>query len=152
MSKELWRRAEAHKVKALELEAQEGSGYHDHDRNKRLTDRFLAPQRNGLPKLSDHLVFFTDRRDHHFVAAHAEAALKALKAYHAKISACELDALTGTQRRLLRLIPKLAIETVDEMPRLTLELTDWNAYVEALYEEGVGLSGAPMIPDGTTPG
>lgn len=97
------------------------------------------------------LVVFHGDDDVRFIGPCADAALEAFRSHYAKLQASPPDAVTGTQRKLLRLIPKLAVTTADGVQTLTLRLGEWNAYLEALYAEGVFVTGAPFVHDGTTP-
>lgn len=141
---DLIRRADAIRAKARLLESIPGSGLHDNDRNPARPDLFLAPQRNGLPKQSEHLVFFADYLGEEFVFAGRDADLCAAVLADWRAKAAKLDplTLTGTERKLLaRILPRLA-----PLPDGTLRVrTDWwNDVLFALYAEGAGVSGAPI--------
>jgi hypothetical protein len=153
MSKDLLRRAEAHREHNRKLEQTKGSGYHDDD-GIRPTEhgRYLAPQRNGKPRISDHLFHFTGDYDVTFVGPCAAAALAALQAHAAQFADVDPFTLDGNDRKLLRLVPKLRIADVDGVPTLRLPRGEWNAFLHGLLSQGVGLSGAPLEHDGTTPG
>lgn len=148
MSAELVRRADAIREQAKLLESVPGSGLHDSDRNPARSDLFLAPQKNGLPRKSEHLVFFTDSPGEEIVFAgtDAERAAAALRAWAKKIAKLDPVSLTGTERKLLtRIVPRLATTTAgDGVPLLRVRLDQWNDVLFALYAEGAGLSGAPL--------
>ena len=140
MGGDLFRRAEAIRDRSRLLESVRGSGYHDEDRDWR--GQPIAPQRNGLPRISQHLVSFFGEYDVVFAAADARQALAALQSWNAANAPKDpyQPGLSGTHRRLLRLIPRLSLR--DDLLRLRLD--EWNDYLFALYEMGVGLSGAPL--------
>lgn len=170
MSAELLKRADAIRAQWKKLELTKGSGFHDNDRNPARPELYLAPQREGYragdpepekwpAKMSERLVAFFDHHDFErvtLVGPDAERALKALKAYHGKLEARLKDAekrgqdpytaLTGTERKLRHLIPKLATEAdKNGPPVLKLWLSEWNDYLAALYAEGLGVNGADLI-------
>jgi hypothetical protein len=169
MSKKLVKRADDLRAKYKSLEVVKGSGYHDDDRNPTRPELFLSPQRAGYragdpppaawpPRMSEHLVGFYDHHDFeqvHFAGPDADKALAALKAFHAKIEAKMKEAertgqdayasLTGTERKLRHLIPRLAIETEDGVKVLSLWLSDWNDHLHALQSENIGVTGLPLV-------
>lgn len=161
MSAELAARAEALRAQYKNYESVPGSAYHDDTRNPSRPDLYLAPHRNKdargnyLPRVSDHLVAFydhDDREEVHFAGPDATRALDALQAYHAALAKRSAAPATGTDLRLLlRIVPRLKLEDVQGTPRLTVRLGDWNDVLHALGVQGLGVSGAPLVPDGTTP-
>ena len=147
MSVELIARANAVRTQARMLEGVRGSGYHDEDRNSARPDLFLAPQRNGLPRASEHVVFFTDFSGEEvvFVGPDATRAMAALRAWEAKAKKRDSLNLTGSERKLLsRILPKLVLDTSADPAMLYVRLDSWNDVLFALYAEGVGLSGLPL--------
>lgn len=148
MSQELLKRADEIRAKNKVLEGVKGSGFHDDDRNVARPEMFAAPQRNGLPRIGDHLVPFFDYDNMEqviFVGPDAEKAMAALKTWYDRPKG-DVVSLPGTDRKLmLKVIPRLKLETVDGLPRLTIWLCDWNDVLQALYAEGIGLSGAPLV-------
>lgn len=147
MSADLIARANAVRTQARVLEGVPGSGYHDNDRNPARPDLFLAPQRNGLPRASDHVVFFTDFPSEEVVFAGPDAtrALAALRAWEAKAKKRDPLTLTGTDRKLLaRILPKLALDESADPVMLYVRLDAWNDVLAAIYAESVGLSGLPL--------
>ncbi len=158
MSAALQKRADTIRAHFKMLEGVKGSGHHDDDRNPANPNLFAAPQKNGLPRASDHLVPFFDHYDLEqvtFAGTDATRALAALQAHHAKIEAKlkaaekqgqdPWSAIVGTERKLRHLVPKLSLETVGGGSVLKLWLCDWNDYIAALYAEGLGLSGANLV-------
>lgn len=146
MSAKLLKRANDHRAHFKNLEGVKGSGFHDDDRNPARNDLFLAPQKNGEVRMSERLVHFTDHEeeDQCFVGPDAEKAFAALQAWRKKCDGSNPN-LPGTDRKLFhKIIPKLAIENVDGVPRLCVWLCDWNDVVHALHAEGVGLLGLPL--------
>jgi hypothetical protein len=88
MSKQLAERADAIRARFKELEGKPGSGYHDGDRHyvridlvEHPANRFVAPQKNGLPPASKHLVAFFDHDEETvtFVGDDAKKALDVVK-------------------------------------------------------------------------
>ncbi len=141
-------RANAIRARAKVLEGVKGSGFHDDDRNPARTDLYLAPQRNGLPRCSEHVVFFSDSAGEEvlFAGADADRAGTALAEWERKARKLDPLALTGTERKLLtRILPRLKREiAADSVPVLRVRLDTWNDVLHALYAEGLGLSGAPL--------
>jgi hypothetical protein len=158
MSRELLIRAEAIKARNQVLESVPGSGYHDNDRDHRSLLR--APHRRHLPggqrpgteplaRISDHLVPFYSERSIEFAGPCAERAFAALQSWyeaHRTSDAAAFSSYTGTDRKLLIEIPKLAVKSVDGLPSLTIWRDTWNDVLHALYSQGIGLSGAPLEP------
>lgn len=145
---ELVRRANAIRERAKLLESVKGSGFHDEDRNPARTDLYLAPQKNGLPRCSEHVVFFSDFAGEEvlFAGTDADRAGKALAEWERKARKLDPLSLTGTERKLLtRILPRLrAVLADDSVPVLCVRLDTWNDVLHALYAEGLGLSGAPL--------
>ncbi len=147
MSQELLQRANAIRARNKVLESVPGSGYHDNDKDH--LGRVCAPQLRGLPLISDHIVPFYGTREVHFVGPDAERAMAAFRTWydrHKTTDAAVFSSYTGTDRKLLTVIPKLAVHEVDGLPRLTLWKDEWNDFLHALYSQGIGLSGAPLEP------
>ncbi len=147
MSEELLRRANAIRARNKVLESVPGSGYHDNDKDH--LGRFCAPQRRGLPLTSDHLVPFYSEREVHFVGPDAERAMAALQTWydaHKTTDAAVFSSYTGTDRKLLTVILKMAVREFDGLPRLILWKDEWNDFLHALLSQGIGLSGAPLEP------
>ena len=74
-------------------------------------------------------------------------ALNALQVWyesHRTTDASAFSSYTGTERKLLTVIPKMAISAVDGIPRLILWKDVWNDLLHAIYSQGIGLSGAPL--------
>jgi hypothetical protein len=145
VSQELLQRADAIRARNKVLESVPGSGYHDNDKDH--LGRFCAPQRKGLPLISNHIVPFYGERDVQFVGFDAERAMAALETWydkHKTTDAAVFASYTGTDRKLLTVIPKLAVREVDGLPRLILWKDEWNDFLHALYSQGIGLSGAPL--------
>lgn len=153
---ELVKRADAIRQQAKGLEAVKGSGLHDDDRDPVNPGRFAAPQKNGFPRQSEHVVAFFDhgsREEVHFAGPDAEKVMETLTAWRGKPRG-EPSLLPGTERKLyFRIIPSLAIVigSKDQTPRVTIPLRDWNDVLFALQDSGLGVSGAPVVHDGTTP-
>jgi hypothetical protein len=144
MSADLERRANALRAKAALLESVPGSGLHDSDRNPARPDLYLAPQRNGLPRASEAVVYFTDYPGEEVLFAPGDAAraLDALRAWEAAAKKLDPMGLTGTERKLLtRILPRLAAGA-DGLLRVRLD--QWNDVIHALHERGVGLAGLPL--------
>ncbi len=148
MSAALKKRADALRAEYKAKEAMKGTGYHDDDRNPTRNELFLAPQKNGLPRMSDHVVGFFDHNGDEvveFVGADAEKAFAALKSWAQKNGKGDVASKPGTERVLLmRIIPRLALEQVDGLPRLSIWLCDWNDVLHALQQEGIGVAGLPL--------
>lgn len=153
MSRDLVARSEAVRARNKLLESVAGSGFHDNDRDWR--GRPVAPHRNGLPRISDHLVPFYGEYDVVFAGKDAGRALAALRAYQGKLAEAYRQAVdsqdfgivqnfTGTDYKLMRIVPKMAVVESDGVPTLTVRLLEWNDILHALYAEGIGLSGAPL--------
>lgn len=140
MSDELIARAEAVRARYRVLESCPGSGYHDDDRNVARPERFQAPQRNGLPRASDHLVAFFDHAGEEvlFAGPDATRAWDALQAWFWKARQQDPLNLSGTERKLLgRIVPRLQLH--DGL--LAVRLDQWNDVLAALHSEGMGISG-----------
>jgi len=154
MSAKLVERADAVRTKAKVLESVKGSGYHDDDRNVVRPDLFAAPQRNGLPRLSEHVVYFTDRFDEWvlFAGSDAERVAAALNAWAKRAEKLDPATLTGTERKLVtRIVPSLfggatagGLANDDGVPVLRVRRDYWNDVLHALYAEGLGVSGLPL--------
>ncbi len=155
MSQPLVARAAAIKARNKTLESVPGSGFHDDDKDHRGQPR--CPQkrrdphdpegRRTLPRASDHLVPFYDERHVHFVGADAVRAKEALDAYHAAHATAEpavFSGYTGTQRKLLTIIPKTALSESEGVALLSLHRDEWNDLLFAMYTMGLGFSGAPF--------
>jgi len=146
-AKQLITRADALRAKYKLLESVPGSGYHDNDRNLARPDLFLAPQKNGLSRASERVVFFADYPGEEvlFVGEDARRALAAIQSWEKKARKIDQLSLTGTERKLLtRIVPRLAIEPLDNHELLCVRLDQWNDVLHALYAEGLGLSGLPL--------
>lgn len=144
MSQDLIRRADAVRARNKLLESVPGSGYHDDDRDHVHAHRHAAPQRNGLPRISDHIVPFYDHQGEDVVFAGEDAtrALQALHSWRKKYAKLDPSGLTGTERKLLlRIIPRAVISPTG---MLAFRLDIWNDVLYALQAEGVGLSGLPL--------
>lgn len=145
---QLVERANAIRAKAKLLESVKGSGLHDDDRNPARSDLYLAPQRNGLPRQSEHVVFFSDFPGEEviFAGEDAKRAAAALAAWRAKTEKIDPMQLTGSERKLLvRILPRLVLAPGEGgIPLLRVRLDTWNDVLMALYAEGVGLSGAVL--------
>jgi hypothetical protein len=140
----LFERAEAIRARYKVLESVPGSGFHDADLDHR--GQPIAPQKRGLPAHSGHLVMFDDEYEFVFAGADALMAKAELDAWyeaHASTDVNALNQLTGTQRKLLSTIPKQKIQTRDGETVLAVNKSVWNEILEALYDQGVGVSGAP---------
>lgn len=72
------------------------------------------------------------------------AALRTWYDSHKTTDAAVFSSYTGTDRKLLTIIPKISVREVDGVPRLTLWKDEWNDFLHALYAQGIGLSGAPL--------
>lgn len=149
-------RAKAMKERNKLMESVPGSGFHDNDRDA--YGKLAAPHMRHLPggmmdggrplpRISDHAIAFMDRRDVKFSGPCAEQVLKALKSYRERYAKAPASELTGTTIKLVGLIPTLGIKD----DQLLIFREDWNDVLHALDETGVGVSCAPMEPDGTTP-
>lgn len=119
-----------------------GSGHHPSDVDWRGRPR--APQLNGLPAAADHVLHFHDDERHVFIDRDADRVLDALREYHRQLAAHVNDNaaadLTGTQRNLYKLIPRLKVrDGVLELPA-----GRWNDYLEAIYQMGIGLTGVDL--------
>lgn len=144
MSQELVRRAEALRTRGKILQTIPGSGFHDSDRG--------SPQREGLSRAGEHLVPFWGEWDVVFAGDDAAKALAALQAHHVKLQGLDPIILTGTERKLLRAVPKQKLtKAEDGTDLLVLRLAEWNDFLEALYAQGAGLTGATLEPNGTPP-
>jgi hypothetical protein len=142
MLESLVARAEAIRARGKVLESVPGSGYHVNDRDHTGT-KYLAPQRNGFNGPGENLVPFLGERDVIFAGSDAPKALAAIRAWAAKYEVLSPHQMTGTQQKMIyAIIPRLAVK--DEL--LTIWLSDWNDVLEALTSQGVGLSGADLIP------
>lgn len=148
MSAALKKRADDLRASYKQLEAVRGSGYHDDDKNPANPTLHLAPQRNGLPRMSEHVVAFFDHDGDEtveFVGDDAKRAHDALQQWLARNKKGDPTNKPGTERKLIqRLIPRLSVETVDGLPRLSVWLCDWNDVLFALQAEGVGVAGLPF--------
>jgi hypothetical protein len=145
VSQELLRRANAIRDRNRVLESVPGSGYHDNDKDH--LGRFCAPQRRGLPRISDHIVPFYGERDVHFVGPDADRAMAALQKWlesHKTTDAAVFSSYTGTDRKLLTFISNITVSNVDGFPRLVIWKDAWNDLLHALHSHGIGLSGAPL--------
>jgi len=152
-------RADKLKARNAVLRSVPGSGYHDDDRDFR--GQFMAPHRRHLPggqdygapplpPIDDHVVAFYGERQIVFAGDDAARVIKALEDWHRAHLTSEVGRLmsyTGTQRKLLMFIPTLALE--DGV--LAIWRDTWNDVLHALDVQGVGTTGAPLAPDGTTP-
>jgi hypothetical protein len=149
-------RAKATRERSKLLESLAGTELHDNARDH--LGRLSAPQsrhlpggqRPGdppLPRQSDHLVAFRDARDFHFAASDADRVLAGLSAYHARYRDLKPRDLTGSQNKLVEIIPRHQVEG----GALSVWAQDWNDILHALFEMGLGVSIAPLVSDGTTP-
>jgi hypothetical protein len=156
-SKDMLERVAKVKARNAILETVPKSGYHENDRDCR--GNFCAPQHrfnpirpdgvSKLPRLSVHIVPFWDTRTVVFVGTCAARALGALRDYYTYLaSLADLD--TGVDRKLVKAIPDLKLVDVEGVERLTIFKDEWNDYLYALQWMGVGLTGIPMVHDGTT--
>ena len=142
------------------LQSVPGSGYHDTDVD--FHGKLVAPHMRhlpggqepgaqSLPPISDHVIAFFGERSVVFVGPCAERVLAALRAYRDKYSAMLMDfvegrsgyQLKGTEYKLVREIPKLIIKDGE----LTLWLDTWNDFLHALYEQDIGITGAPYATE-----
>jgi hypothetical protein len=146
VSTELHKRAEAIRAHYKEKESHPGTGYHDDDRNLANPQLFAAPQKNGLPRASEHVVAFFDypAETVHFVGPDAERVAAAMSVWKNKCDGANVN-LPGTNRKLFHaIIPALKVEPVEGQPRLTVRLANWNDVIYALQSEGVGITGAHL--------
>jgi hypothetical protein len=156
MSKQLAERADAIRARFKELEAKPGSGYHDADRHyvridlvEHPANRFVAPQKNGLPPASKHLVAFFDHQEETvtFAGDDAGKALAAIGAWSARFEGVNPHDLPGTQRKLLtKIIPRLKVTEADGSRALVIRMGDWNDVHFALEAEMVGIQGSSVDP------
>lgn len=144
MSKEWLKRIDEVRQRARILESVPGSGFHDNDRNS-ITGEYCSPQRKGKCRLSENPVAFHDERDVHFIGEDAERVAKAIEEYAKKIAALPMDSLEGSQRQILARVKarRLRIHEVDGAPRLTLWMQEWNDWLYAIEECGIGITGLP---------
>lgn len=143
MYQELLKRAEELRSRNRLQETVRGSGYHDEDRDHR--GQYLAPQRNGLPRVSEHLIAFYGEYDVLFLGGDAGDAFNRLQAWALKHKEDLYDVnCPGSYRKLLKIIPKQKLEERDGVPVLSLRLLEWNDFLLALYEMGLGISGLPL--------
>lgn len=150
MSKELLARAQAHRKHNKTMESIRGSGFHDADRDWRGVEN--SPQKQGLPRIGEHLIFFTDEYEMLFVGPDADAAVDALAKYLARHKQRSPLDLTGTESKLVyKYLPRLSLTKEDGVNCLRVRRGEWNDVLHALIEMGKGVSGAPLEPDGTTP-
>lgn len=143
MSEELSKRADALRARFKVLEGVPGSGYHDGDRNQARNDLYLAPQKNGLSKASEHLVCFTDQDEEmvYFAGSDADKAWELVTAWYNAVKSTDLSNAPGTVRKLaLRTVPRLSVK--DGI--LAVKLCDWNDVHWILEEAKVGLHGQPF--------
>lgn len=143
---EMLARVKQIRERALVLESVPNSGYHDEDRNPARPEKYLAPQRNGWPRLSENLVNFYAEYDIIFVGPDAEKALAALYEW------CDLNknrdpwelSQNGTEAKMVRMIPKLKLSKNDCVPVLSLRRELWNDFLYVLHKMKVGLTGTPF--------
>lgn len=136
-------RANALRDRYKVLEGVPGSGYHDNDRNLARTDLFLAPQKNGLQKCSEQLVFFTDFDDEivYFVGDDADKAMDLIQKWFESAKKEDIASAPGTTRKLfLKTVPKLSVK--DGV--LAIWLCDWNDVASIFEEAKVGFMGLPF--------
>jgi hypothetical protein len=147
-----------HKV----LESVKGSGYHDDDK---FEGKLCAPQsihlpggpkvgQPPLPRISDHVVAFYADRTVAFVGADVVKVQDAFKSWldrHAPTNPAQIADLTGTDKKLLVEIPKVAATENEGVATLVLWRDVFNDFVTALYAEGVGLSGLSAADTSTDP-
>lgn len=152
MSKDLLRRCEAHKAQNKETENTKGTGFHNQDTDPTNRSRLLAPQHNGLPALSEHLIFYHCDEDIRFVGPDATAAMGALQKWFNFNKDRKPFEMTGTEQKLVySYIPKLRLQDVDGVATLVINRGWWNDILHVLYLERLGVCGAPLEHDGTTP-
>lgn len=132
--------------RAIVLESVPGSGYHDDDHDFVRPDKFRCPQKNGWPRFSDNLVTFYGEDAIVLIGDHAHKALAALQSWHADNASREpWDLATnGTELKMVRYIPKLAIVQDSGISTLTLRRDRWNDYLYVLQKMKVGLTGTPL--------
>jgi hypothetical protein len=152
---DLLKRAEAHKAHNRKLEQTPGSGHHDRDTDPTNRARLIAPQHNGLPPVSAHLIAYFDHEYDeavYMVGPDAPAALDALQVWCKKNTPKNVhDPMPGTHRKILKHVPRLQVETRDGVPVLKMWLSEWNDFLYALEAMGLGVTGAPFEKDDTTP-
>lgn len=123
------------------LEDIPGSGFHDNDRNHVNQTLFTAPQKNGLCRASENLVYFTDRDEEvvYFFGSDAERAYELILKWTDSFKRVNMANAPGTARNLyLRLIPKVSVK--DGV--LAIWLCDWNDFHWLLVDEmRVGMTG-----------
>jgi hypothetical protein len=143
---EMQARVTALRERALILESVPGSGYHDDDHDFIHPGKFRCPQKNGWPRFSDNLVSFFGEDAIVFIGDHAHSAFAALVAWHADNRNREpWDLATnGTELKMVRYIPKLAIAYDSSVPVLSLRRDRWNDYLYVLHKMKVGLTGTPL--------
>lgn len=146
MTEGLVKRADAIRARNKLMETIPGSGMHDKDAG--------SPQNSGLSRGGEHVVPFFDYDDGecvHFAGQDAMKVMDALGAWLAKPKG-DISSLPGTDRKLvLRIIPRLGKDSLDNPYWMCVPLNVWNDVLYALHAEGVGLTGAPFVDDGTTP-
>lgn len=148
MSQDLIKRADELRSRFKVLESVKNSGYHDEDRDHVRTDRHIAPQKNGFPPASQHLVMFTDyiEENVHFAGRDAEKVMACLKEWESENKGLDFFSATGTDKKLIiRIIPRLKV--VDGV--LTIRLSEWNDVLSVLVAKKVGLQGRAYIDDGS---
>ncbi len=148
MHEELVSRSDALKQRFAVLRTIRGSGHHDEDRNPAKPERFLAPQKNGLPPASDHIVCFRDDLNERmvFVGQDAKAVFGALQEWYDANRHINLSSATGTHRKLfLDIIPRLTMK--DGVVEIRHSV--WNDVLSVLDEAKVGLQCRAIVEDGS---
>lgn len=146
MSHELLARAEALKARNRLLVTVPGSGYHDDDRNPTRPHLFAAQQHYGLKPVSENLVVFFGEYDVTFVGDDAHAALAALRGWYDQNEIRDPWEMQGTEMKMLRHVPRLAIADAGGVPVLTLRRELWNDYLWVLEKMKISLTGNPETP------
>ncbi len=139
---DLWKRAQEIIARNRLLESVKGSGYHDDDRNLVHPERWQCPQKNGLPRISQHVVPFYGEREIFFAGDHAERVIVALQAWRAQQNR-DVEQ-TGTERKLCRMIVRLQLDHFDGMASLKVWRDEWNDYLWCFEQIGIGLTGAQL--------
>lgn len=154
----LQERADAVRARNKILESVPGSGFHDNDRD--WSNRLAAPHRRhqvggmtegkpALPRISEHVVCFNSRYQITFAGTDAVEVLEAFQLFRTKTMAHKKYSLmTGTE---LKMVEEIAEMQIDADGNLTLDRATWNDYLYVWDEMGIGISCAPLVPDGTTP-
>lgn len=145
-------RAVALRERFKTLESVRGSGYHDADTSPVDGKTLIAPQKNGLPKASEQLVFFCDSIEecNWFVGDDAKTAFKILRDWLERSHRTDLTTATGTVRKLaLKLIPRLKLQEIEGVAALMIWHSDWNDFHMVFDEAACGLQGRAFEEDGS---